>query len=97
VASLDILNNVIPYIAGEEEKVELEPRKILGALHQDRINLASLTISAQTNRVAVSDGHTVCLSVELETPHGISARLPGLWQVTLPHRSAATCPRRLTL
>jgi aspartate-semialdehyde dehydrogenase len=68
VASLDILNNVIPYIAGEEEKVELEPRKMLGALHQDRITLASLTISAHTNRVAVSDGHTVCLSVELETP-----------------------------
>jgi aspartate-semialdehyde dehydrogenase len=68
VASLDILNNVIPYIAGEEEKVEQEPRKMLGALHQDRIDLANLTISAQTNRVAVADGHTVCLSVELVAP-----------------------------
>ena len=68
VASLDILDNVIPYIAGEEEKVEQEPRKMLGALHQDRIDLADLAISAQTNRVAVSDGHTVCLSVELESP-----------------------------
>jgi aspartate-semialdehyde dehydrogenase len=68
VASLDILNNVIPYIAGEEEKVEQEPRKMLGVLHQERIELANLTISAQTNRVAVADGHTVCLSVELETP-----------------------------
>lgn len=68
VPSLDILNNVVPYIAGEEEKVEQEPRKMLGALHQDGITPASLTISAQTNRVAVSDGHTVCLSVELEAP-----------------------------
>jgi aspartate-semialdehyde dehydrogenase len=68
VASLDILNNVIPYIPGEEEKVEQEPRKMLGVLHEDRIALAGMTISAQTNRVAVSDGHTVCLSVEMETP-----------------------------
>jgi aspartate-semialdehyde dehydrogenase len=68
VPSLDILNNVIPYISGEEEKVEQEPRKMLGALRRDEIVPASLVISAQTNRVAVADGHTVCLSVELEAP-----------------------------
>jgi aspartate-semialdehyde dehydrogenase len=68
VPSLDILNNVIPYISGEEEKVEQEPRKMLGVLNQDRIAPAGLVISAQTNRVAVADGHTVCLSVELEAP-----------------------------
>lgn len=68
VASLDILNNVIPYIPGEEEKVEQEPRKMLGTLNLDEIILANLTISAQTNRVAVADGHTVCLCIELETP-----------------------------
>lgn len=75
VPSLDILNNVIPYIPGEEEKVEQEPRKMLGALVQQAsaqapqaIAPASLVISAHTNRVAVADGHTVCLSVDLDAP-----------------------------
>jgi aspartate-semialdehyde dehydrogenase len=68
VPSLDILNNVIPFISGEEEKVEQEPRKMLGELRQDEIVPAGLVISAQTNRVAVADGHTVCLSVELASP-----------------------------
>jgi aspartate-semialdehyde dehydrogenase len=68
VPSLDILNNIIPFISGEEEKVEQEPRKMLGTFRQDGIVPADLTISAQTNRVAVADGHTVCLSVELSAP-----------------------------
>jgi aspartate-semialdehyde dehydrogenase len=62
---MDILDNVIPYIGGEEEKVEWEPRKMLGTLQGDEIDLANFAISAHTNRVAVSDGHTVCLSIEL--------------------------------
>jgi aspartate-semialdehyde dehydrogenase len=65
VASLDILDNVIPIISGEEEKVEFEPRKMLGLLEDGEIQLADFAISAHTNRVAVSDGHLVCLSVEL--------------------------------
>lgn len=65
VPSMDILDNVIPYIGGEEEKVETEPLKMLGALQHDTIQPASFLISAHTNRVAVSDGHTVCLSIEL--------------------------------
>ncbi|HEX2980583.1 MAG TPA: aspartate-semialdehyde dehydrogenase [Anaerolineaceae bacterium] len=64
VASLDILDNVIPFIDGEEKKVELEPRKILGRLSGETIELADFTISAHTNRVAVSDGHLVCVSLE---------------------------------
>lgn len=68
VASLDILDNVIPHVGGEEEKVEWEPRKMLGSLEDDRIRLAPVAISAHTNRVAVSDGHIVCASVELEQP-----------------------------
>jgi aspartate-semialdehyde dehydrogenase len=66
VPSLDILGNVIPYIGGsEEEKVESEPRKMLGRLDGDHIEPAGFILSAQTNRVAVRDGHIVCLSVEL--------------------------------
>jgi aspartate-semialdehyde dehydrogenase len=64
VPSLDILDNVVPYIGGEEEKVETEPLKMLGQLQGDAISPAELRISAHTNRVAVSDGHTVCVSVE---------------------------------
>lgn len=65
VASLDILDNAIPNIGGEEDKVEYEPRKMLGSLAGDQIDLADFVMSAHTNRVAVSDGHLVCLSVEL--------------------------------
>lgn len=65
VSSMDIIDNVIPYIGGEEEKVEWEPRKMLGRLQGASVELADFTISAHTNRVAVSDGHVVCVSVEL--------------------------------
>ena len=73
VASLDIIDNVIPYIGGEEEKLEWEPRKMLGAIQDGggSIDLAAFGVSAQANRVAVSDGHIVCLSVELEHPAGM--------------------------
>jgi aspartate-semialdehyde dehydrogenase len=66
VASLDILDNVIPYIGGgEEDKVEWEPRKMIGRLEGDAIKMSDCVISAHTNRVAVSDGHIVCMSVEM--------------------------------
>jgi len=67
VPSLDIMDNVIPNVAngGEEEKVEWEPRKMLGKLNNNKIELADIKFSAHTNRVAVIDGHTVCASVEL--------------------------------
>jgi aspartate-semialdehyde dehydrogenase len=65
VPSMDIIDNVIPFIGGEEEKVEWEPRKMLGKVNGEEIELAPFAISAHTNRVAVSDGHTVCLTVEL--------------------------------
>lgn len=68
VPSLDVTDNVIPYIPGEEEKVESEPLKMLGTLEDTRVRPAALVISAHTNRVAVRDGHTVCASVELEQP-----------------------------
>jgi aspartate-semialdehyde dehydrogenase len=64
--ALDILGNVIPFIAGEEQKLESEPIKILGQLRDGRIGNASFAISAQCNRVPVRDGHTECVSVQLE-------------------------------
>lgn len=66
VASIDIMDNVIPFISGEEEKLEQEPLKILGAYRHGQIHPAAFKISAQCNRVAVSDGHTECVSVKLK-------------------------------
>jgi aspartate-semialdehyde dehydrogenase len=68
VASLDLLDNVIPNIDGEEAKVEWEPRKMLGRLEAEQVTLADILISAHTNRVPVSDGHLVCASIELQHP-----------------------------
>lgn len=65
VPSMDILGNVIPFISGEEEKVEIETRKILGTFNGKSIELAPFDISAQCNRVAVEDGHTESVSIKL--------------------------------
>ncbi len=65
VSSLDIIDNVVPFIAGEEEKLETEPKKILGAFAGDHIELADINISAQTNRVAVLDGHLETVQITL--------------------------------
>jgi aspartate-semialdehyde dehydrogenase len=66
VPSMDIIDNVIPFISGEEEKVEWEPRKMLGKFSHQGIEFSSLKLSAHTNRVAVTDGHIVCVSVDLK-------------------------------
>jgi len=63
IASLDILNNVVPYIGGEEEKVELESRLLLGHVEDYERLPGDFVVSAHTNRVPVLDGHTVCLSL----------------------------------
>jgi aspartate-semialdehyde dehydrogenase len=73
VASFDILDNVIPYIGGEEEKVETEPLKLLGTLVDDHIEFADMTFSAQTNRVPVMDGHMAALSLKLRREASIDA------------------------
>jgi aspartate-semialdehyde dehydrogenase len=62
VASLDILGNVIPYISEEEPKVEREMRKLLGRFENGGVTNAAFEVSAQTNRVAVEHGHTVCIT-----------------------------------
>jgi len=66
VASLDILDNVLPYIGGEEEKIESETTKILGRLHDGQIETASMAVSAQCHRVNVSDGHLAAVRVKLK-------------------------------
>jgi aspartate-semialdehyde dehydrogenase len=65
VASLDILDNVVPFIGGEEKKLESEPLKILGKIQGETTASAEFKISAACNRVATSDGHMETASVEL--------------------------------
>ncbi|MCB0282581.1 MAG: aspartate-semialdehyde dehydrogenase [Calditrichae bacterium] len=65
VPSVDILDNVVPYISGEEEKMQIEPLKILGNLQNGKVEFANMKISAQCNRVHVSDGHLESVSVKL--------------------------------
>ena len=65
VASMDILDNIVPFIAGEEDKLETEARKILGKLNADMTGFegTDLKVSAACNRVPVLDGHTACVSL----------------------------------
>ncbi|HJR17939.1 MAG TPA: aspartate-semialdehyde dehydrogenase [Gemmatimonadales bacterium] len=62
VASLDIVGNVIPYISGEEEKIERESQKVLGTLSGGQIEPARFPVSTHTNRVPVLDGHLMTVS-----------------------------------
>jgi len=86
VPSLDILDTVIPYIAGEEEKIQSEPTKILGALTADGVVPAPVRISAQAVRVPVRHGHTLSVAVRLgrrasvEEVHQVLAGWPGASQ-----------------
>ena len=68
VPSLDIMDNVIPYIGGEDGKLESEPRKLCGTFRNGEIELAPFKISAQANRVPVIDGHLGSVSVKLSQP-----------------------------
>jgi aspartate-semialdehyde dehydrogenase len=72
VGSMDILDNVIPYIGGEEEKMEWETKKILGSISADGLTIenipeSELKVSASCNRVAVIDGHTECVSFSFKS------------------------------
>ncbi len=67
VPSLDILGNVVPFIRNEEEKLEEETGKLLGKLHGNRITHLDAKVSAHCNRVAVEDGHTESVSIQLRS------------------------------
>ena len=91
VPSYDILDNAIPYISGEEEKVEHEARKMLGTWEEGRgFADAPITVSAQCNRVATREGHLECVSVELE-------RDVRLQEILAAWQDYASEPRRLQL
>ena len=67
VASLDAVGNVVPFISGEEAKIESEPRKILGSIENGQVVPHPVILSASTTRVPVVNGHTESVSVTLES------------------------------
>ena len=68
VPSMDILDNVVPYIGGEEEKMEAETLKLLGKVDGAAFKPLAARMTAHCNRVAVVDGHTECVSIKLAKP-----------------------------
>ncbi len=73
VPAMDITDNVFPFIANEEEKIERETQKILGKVHGGAIEPAPFPLSAQCNRVNVQDGHLAAVRVKLGRPTDIGA------------------------
>ena len=68
VAAIDILDNLVPWIPAEEEKIEAETRLLLGSIDSSGQSPGAFDVSAHANRVAVSHGHTVCLSIGFNRP-----------------------------
>ncbi len=66
VPSMDIIDNIVPFISGEEKKMETEPLKILGTLKENKLEYADIKISAQCNRVPVQDGHLETVQIKFK-------------------------------
>ena len=94
VASLDALGNVVPHIGGEEEKMAIETRKLLGTLSPDGVTDAEVVVSAQCNRVPVVDGHMEAVSVRLAAPASAAEVRQALrsWTSPLAGRGLHTSP-----
>ena len=94
VPSLDILGNVIPYIGDEEPKIERELQKMLGVALDGAVTAAPFAVSAHANRVAVENGHTVCLSVEFDRAPGVeeAAQLFRAWRGHAAVRGLPSAP-----
>jgi aspartate-semialdehyde dehydrogenase len=88
----EIIENVIPYIGGEEEKTEKEPLKIFGSISDGKfVNYNGLKISAHCNRVAVADGHTACVSLKFGN------KKPSLEEITKIWANFKSVPQELGL
>jgi aspartate-semialdehyde dehydrogenase len=91
-ASIDLIDNVLPSLAGEEEKSEVEPAKILGRIEGARvIPDISIKISAHCNRVPVSDGHIACVSLKF------AGKKPNMDEVISIWRNFTSLPQELKL
>jgi aspartate-semialdehyde dehydrogenase len=80
-AAIDLVDNIIPYIGGEEEKSEIEPLKILGRVSANAIvNASGINIDAHCNRVPVTDGHTACVSLEFKGAKPDLKEIANIWR-----------------
>jgi aspartate-semialdehyde dehydrogenase len=80
-SSYDMLDNIIPYIGGEEEKSEVEPQKIFGTIEDGKfVYDQSIQISAHCNRVPVIDGHTACVSMNFKGKKPELSEIIEIWQ-----------------
>lgn len=92
VSSWDMIDNIVPYIGGEDEKSEQEPLKILGNIQEGKIvSTNSLKISAQCNRVPVLDGHTASVSLKFKDAKPSKEQVIEIW------RSFTAEPQKLEL
>ncbi len=91
-ASIDLIDNIVPFIGGEEEKSEIEPLKVLGKIENGTIvNDVSIDISAHCNRVPVIHGHTACVSLQFD------GEKPGLEEIAAIWRDFSGVPQELDL
>jgi aspartate-semialdehyde dehydrogenase len=96
VPSLDILGNVIPYIADEEPKIEAELPKLLGTLGASGVAPASIRVSAQANRVPVEHGHTACLTLRFARRPTVDEAIAAMqaWEGPAGVRGLPSAPSR---
>ncbi len=81
VASLDVIDNVVPFIAGEEEKTQSEPYKILGSMKDGTfVPRKGLAISAHCNRIPVSDGHLACVNIQFGKKKPSQEKILEIWK-----------------
>lgn len=81
VPSLDVVDNVVPFISGEEEKTEEEPLKILGQIKNGKfVNVSDLTISANCTRVPVTDGHLGCVNILFKNKKPSKEEIINIWK-----------------
>ncbi|MBI5149101.1 aspartate-semialdehyde dehydrogenase [Candidatus Pacearchaeota archaeon] len=91
VSSLDIIDNIVPYISGEEEKNEQEPLKIFGKIEDRKIVPKRIDISCHCNRVPVVDGHTACVSLQFGN------KMPELEEIIQIWNNFKSVPQELEL
>ena len=95
VLGLDAMENVIPFIPGEEEKVQKETQKILGALSDGQISPASFGVSATCTRVGVLDGHTEAVFVATEKPCSVEDAVSAMREFSGGLEGLASAPNPL--
>ncbi len=95
VPSFDMIDNIVPFIGGEEEKSELEPLKIMGSVVGGKIENAKYPqVAAHCNRVPVIDGHSACVSLEFDLPED---KKPSLEQIEKIWNDFTSLPQELDL